>query len=121
MGRGVVTVTTALGRPHTYADGLPGHAAAETSIEAARAILARCGPLERRAYDLIAAAGPNGLTDQELEDMAHDSERRTLRPRRVALYRKGLVANSGRHRATEGHRAGIVWVAVTPGGQGKLL
>jgi hypothetical protein len=64
--------------------------------------------LERMVLEVIRAAGALGATDAEIDYECDRS--RTLRPRRVALVKRGLVKDSGRTRVTSSGRKATVWV-----------
>jgi hypothetical protein len=78
---------------------------------AARAPAGRAG---RAVRSFIQSRGQRGATDEELIEavMAYGYAMNTIRPRRVELVRAGVVADSGRTRATGSGRDAIVWVAV---------
>jgi hypothetical protein len=97
----------------TYPD-TPGHRGIETSVEAADAIAPATGRLQTMAYGAIRAAGPQGLTADELAAVINVS-RWAIQPRTTELRRKLLITDSGmRRRNVTGKRA-IVWVAVEEG------
>lgn len=55
------------------------------------------------------------MTDAELDQ--HMGHSRTVRPRRVELTARGLVADSGARRATDTGRQAIVWKITDVGAQ----
>ena len=65
---------------------------------------------ETRVYRALVAAGPQGLTDEEIATQLHLGGN-TARPRRVALLDRGQVRWSGRTRPTVRGRAANVWIA----------
>ena len=76
--------------------------------------------LELQTLYLFAYAGAGGLTDEELDAEGALSIlpfKRTLRPRRVALWHKGFIdaAPGGRTRKTSTGRQACVWVITTKG------
>lgn len=89
----------------------------ETSLEAAIAIAKSLPNLEGRVYDILAAQGASGATDEEIA-MAYPSwtgetrKEATLRARRVSLTAKGLVLDSGQTRPGVSGRQMTVWVVV---------
>lgn len=95
--------------------GMPPHQPRDTSIDAAHAIQAQVGRLQRLVLDHLIECGERGATDFELEQalsMAHQ----TVSARRRELVQKNLVMDSGMRRATEKSKA-RVWV-VAPEGYG---
>lgn len=82
-----------------------------TSRRAAASIEHVAGTRRQVVYDLIVAAGADGLTDDEGEShLEWKSQQWT--PRRHELLRLGLIRDSGRRRRTSSGRTAIVWIAV---------
>ena len=93
----------------TYPDA-PGHRQVETSVAAADAFAPKLGRLQRMAEGAIKAAGPHGLTADELAArLAMD--RWSIQPRTSELKRKGLIRDSGRRRPNCTGKCAIVWIA----------
>ena len=93
----------------SYPDA-PGHRGVDTSIAAADAIAPKLGRLQRLAETTIRAAGPDGLTADELAARL-EMERWSIQPRTTELSRKGMIRASGRRRRNVTGKAAIVWVA----------
>lgn len=91
------------------AESAPYQRHSATSKAAAEALAPRLGKLEALALDAFRAAGHDGLTDDELDAVTCATS--TLRPRRVGLAQKGLLASANRTRATRMGRVALVWVA----------
>ena len=92
--------------PARLYDGTPPHERAATSHAAAVAILPSQGTLRRRVFELICAAEPRGLTDEQgiaISGMAAN----TWRPRRVELVQLGLIRHEGERRTSSGRMAQI--------------
>ena len=95
--------------------GMPPHQPRDTSIEAAHAIQAQAGRLQRLVLDHLIERGERGATDYEMEqalEMAHQ----TVSARRRELVQKNLVMDSGMRRRTAKSKA-RVWV-IAPEGYG---
>jgi hypothetical protein len=60
----------------------------------------------RRAFE---DAGPEGLADHELEQALPRLSANSVRPRRVYMTKKGILADSGRRRAAPSGTPCIVW------------
>jgi hypothetical protein len=79
-----------------------------TSVDAARQVSVKIHELHRAVFAAVLAAGPDGLTDRELEQLppfAHYGPS-TIRKRRSELYQSGYLT----HQST---RHGLmVWVPV---------
>ncbi|MEG3154465.1 hypothetical protein [Sphingomonas sp. RB1R13] len=88
----------------------PGHRGVDTSIAAAADIAPKLGRLQRLAEETIRAAGPVGLTADELAEQV-DLPRWTIQPRTTELRLKGLVVDSGMRRPNCTGKAARVWVA----------
>lgn len=89
--------------------GVP-HSGSQTSRNAAERIAPVATAQAARVFHAIAAAGADGRTDHELQQllgMTGDSER----PRRWSLQRAGLIRDSGQRRKSPAGRAAIVWIA----------
>jgi hypothetical protein len=112
--------------PLPGASPVPYQAHSTTSREAAewQDRTGHAANLELRVLWLFAYAGDIGLTDEELDVAGEQYDlafKRTLRPRRVALWHKGLIdaAPGGRTRRTSTGRQAVVW-QITPKGEGCL-
>lgn len=89
----------------------PAQRHSPTSIAAAESVQPHAAALRAKVLEAIQAAGEQGLTDlecQELLSMPGD----TQRPRRRELEQAGLIKDSGRTRATRYGKEAVVWVAV---------
>lgn len=92
----------------TYPDA-PGHRNVETSVAAADALAPKLGRLQRMAQATIRAAGPRGLTAEELAARL-DMDRWSIQPRTSELRRKGLIRDSGHLRPNSTGKLAIVWI-----------
>lgn len=92
----------------SYADGGAGHCGVDTSIDGALYVQAKLGRLQAAAFNLIAAAGPNGATCDEI-GAALDWAVYLVRPRATELQRMGKVIDSGVRRNGACGRPVIVW------------
>lgn len=81
-----------------------------TSHAAAVAIEPHAGTLESRVLSYLRARAEFGATDEEIAYMLGMNPS-TQRPRRLALWRKGLIEPKGERLTRSGRRA-QVWVAV---------
>ena len=106
--------------------GTPYQAHSTTSREAAewQNRTGAAATLELYVLRLFMGASFYGMTDEELDERGEIEGlpfKRTLRPRRVALWHKGLIdaAPGGRTRRTSTGRQAVVWV-ITPKGEGCL-
>lgn len=88
----------------------PGHRNVETSIAAALALAPKLGRLQNSALKGIRAAGPNGLTADELAARL-EMDRWSIQPRTSELRRKGLIRDSGQRRPNCTGKLAIVWIA----------
>jgi hypothetical protein len=78
-----------------------------TSREAAEKIVTKLRPLQQQVYAVMKAAGPEGLTDLDLESKC-GSHGSTYRTRRSELTGKGLIVDTGRKRLQRGSYR-IIW------------
>lgn len=88
----------------------PGHRGVDTSLSAARAIEMSTGRLQRIALREIRAAGPRGLTTNELSARVRIG-RDSIQPRTSELRELGLIRDSGARRLNANGKRAIVWVA----------
>jgi hypothetical protein len=91
----------------------PGDRGTDTSAEAAAAIAADCGRLQRLVFTAVFAAGEAGLTTNEIAarlEIGRDS----IQPRTSELKALGRIRDSGRRRANANGKSAIVWIAVQP-------
>lgn len=88
----------------------PGHRNVDTSVAAANALAHKLGPLQRMARAAIRAAGPRGLTADELAERL-DMDRYSIQPRTSELKRKGFIRDSGLRRKNASGKMAIVWIA----------
>lgn len=87
-----------------------GHRAVDTSIAAAEAINGDLPRLQRMVRNVIAEAGPKGITCDEIA-AALDWNRFRVRPRTSELRTAKRIADSGRRRKNDASGvAAIVWV-----------
>lgn len=91
----------------------PGHRHVDTSRAAADALAPKLGRLQRIAEATIRAAGPNGLTADELAARLN-MDRWSIQPRTSELRRKGLIRDSGQRRPNVTGKLAIVWIAAPP-------
>jgi hypothetical protein len=98
----------------TLFDDPPAQASSPTSVAAADAIAPVAATLRRLVYEAIAAAGADGLTDEEML-AAVGLQPSSGRPRRIELVRAGLVVDSGRTRMTKSNRKAVVWTTNNTG------
>lgn len=82
----------------------------DTSKSAAEAIEPKVGTLRRKVLDRIRLTGSYGVTDEQGWH-ALNMDQNTYRPRRIELWRAGLVKDSGKRRRTTKGRTAVVWVA----------
>lgn len=82
-----------------------------TSHVAARRALGKSGNKRHTIYDLVCAAGENGMTDEELERATVDKHQ-SVSACRNGLVKDGWLMNSGRERPQENGNPAIVWVAL---------
>lgn len=78
-----------------------------TSQEAAEQIMPKAGTLRAMILEYLQARGVQGATDHEIQQ-ALGLEGSTQRPRRVELYRMGLIKESGQRETKSGRKA-TVW------------
>jgi hypothetical protein len=79
----------------------------DTAAKAYANVLDRSGTQRRAVFDLLCAAQPTGMTDEELFNASRIVQART---RRKELCEKGFVVDSGRRRLTERGQDAAVWV-----------
>lgn len=92
---------------------LPPYSEPTTSKDAAKALKpSRREITLEKVYAFIAAAGPYGATDEEIQ-IGLAMAGNTQRPRRGELLEGGRIAQSGT-RLTQSGRQAKVWVATTP-------
>jgi len=89
----------------------PGHRDVDTSVEAAQAIKPHLGRLQKTVCDIIIAAGPKGLTTNEIADRLN-IDRGSVQPRTSELRARGLIIDSKVRRFNPNGKRAIVWVAV---------
>lgn len=82
----------------------------ETSRQAAEAIQPSLGRMQNRVYQYFLDAGEHGATDEEVQ-LALDMNPSSQRPRRIELYQRGLIKESGQVRKTTSGRNAAVWLA----------
>lgn len=84
-----------------------------TTVAARVSIHPHAKNLRQRVFLAIYEAGAHGATLDELE-VRLSLAGNTVRPRRIELQERGLVADSGRTRLTRSGRASVVWVIPEP-------
>lgn len=87
----------------------PAQVHSPTSQAAASEIRPLASALRRAVFEEIARRGVAGATDDEIQQ-ALGMNPSTERPRRIELWRAGLVADSGQRRPTATGRLAVVWV-----------
>lgn len=80
-----------------------------TSLDAFDQIADTAPTLRERVHAAITLAGPEGLTDEEMQNTLNLNPS-TQRPRRGELVALNKVKDSGRTRETASGRKAIVWV-----------
>lgn len=95
--------------PISYAEGGAGHRGVETSMAAAQAIQDSLPRLQKAVLSAIHAAGPRGLTCDEVAERL-GWERWRVRPRTSELRRDCRIVDSGARRKSLAGVASIVWV-----------
>lgn len=89
---------------------LPYVADSDTSRAAAEQAAPRAAVGRSRVLELLRAALPDGLTDEQIARTLRMNPS-TERPRRIELVRAQLVVDSGRTRHTRAKVRAVVWVA----------
>jgi hypothetical protein len=89
----------------------PGVRKSATSMAAAKLMDGKRAPLLAQIYNLLLGLLPDGLTDEEGQEMLSLAGN-TYRPRRGELEEAGLVKNSLLTRPTRAKRQAVVWIAV---------
>lgn len=87
----------------------------ETSLDAAISMSPFAAACRQRVFDLLADSGAMGLIDEEQQNLL-GMRGNTQRPRRIELFRMGLIAPSADKRPTRSGRMAVVWQAV-PGAE----
>lgn len=90
-----------------------GHDHPETAHKAAAKAMPRSGTLRRQVYDTIAAAGPRGATDDEIEKGLNRSHQ-SVSGARNTLSGDDLIRDSGLRRKTRYRNDAIAWVVTNP-------
>lgn len=88
----------------------PAQMHSPTSIDAAQQIEPHMPRLRAEVLGVCRVSGPHGATDEEMQ-MALVMPANTQRPRRVELWKMGLICDSGQKRKTRSGRNAVVWVA----------
>jgi hypothetical protein len=89
----------------------PGVRKSATSMAAAKLMDGKRAPLLSQIYHLLLGVLPDGLTDEEGQNLL-SLNGNTYRPRRVELEEAGLVKDSLTTRPTASKRKAVVWTAV---------
>lgn len=92
----------------------PPYSRPGTSARAAENAERFMGRMQRRVLDALVRRAAKGGTDEEVMDELGTSPN-GVRPRRVELEARGLVADSGQKRKTRYGLDAIVWVATDAG------
>lgn len=95
----------------TLFDDPPAQAHSSTSVAAADAIAPVAATLRRMVLEAIAAAGADGLTDEEGAERVGINGN-TYRPRRRELEQANRIYDSGQTRPTKSGRQATVWRVV---------
>ena len=82
----------------------------DTSRASAESLAWKVSELQRLALTII-ALHPDGITDEQLDVVAHRNPRNPLRPRRVELMRMGFVRDSGRRDVNSSGKEAVLWIA----------
>ena len=90
----------------------PYQAHSAPSIAAAEAIEPTAGTLRALVLQFIRTMGSHGATDEEIQQGC-EIDPSTQRPRRIELWRAGLVQDSGKTRPTRSGRKATVWVCAS--------
>lgn len=88
----------------------PGHRGVDTSVAAAEDIGPNLGRLQKSVHAEIKAAGPAGLTTNEIAARL-DIDRSSVQPRTSELKVRGMIADSGMRRLNASGKRAIVWIA----------
>ena len=88
----------------------PAQMHSATSIDAAKQIEPHMTRLRAEVLGVCRFSGPHGATDEEMQ-IALVMPANTQRPRRIELWRLGLIRDSGERRKTKSGRKAVVWVA----------
>lgn len=88
----------------------PDHRKFDTSVAAANELAPKLGRLQKMAGAAIRAAGPRGLTADELAERL-DMDRYSIQLRTSELRRKGFIRDRGRRRKNSSGKMAIVWVS----------
>lgn len=83
----------------------------DTSKAAAEAIEPALNSLRGQVLARLRMVGEYGMTDEQIQH-ALNMDPSTERPRRIELWRAGLVKDSGKRRRTSKNRIAVVWVAI---------
>jgi hypothetical protein len=97
----------------------PGHRNVDTSVAAANELAPKLGRLQKMAEAEIRAAGPRGLTADELAEQV-DMDRYSIQPRTSELRQKGFIRDSGRRRKNASGKMAIVWIGNVTGTNSEL-
>ncbi len=97
----------------TYKGKPPSVRGSDTSRAAAESMTTSAPTLRTKVLRLIIAAGPRGLTDDEIE-VVTGMRHQTASARRRELVLGGKVQDSGGRRRTRSGRGATVWVYVEP-------
>lgn len=90
----------------------PSQAHSGTSQAAAESMRENAGTLRARVLTALREAGPDGLTDEQMQTRLGMNPS-TQRPRRIELVKAGRVVATPGTRPTASGRSATVWVATT--------
>lgn len=90
---------------------LPAQSHSATSRAAADSVRESAGSLRARVLSALREAGPDGLTDEQMQTRLAMNPS-TQRPRRIELVKAGKVVAALACRPTASGRAATVWIAV---------
>lgn len=94
-----------------YPDGLPGHARAETSRQAAEAVAPMLRDRQQRVLDAIRSRGSAGATADEVLEALGLWNPNHVAPRVTELAALGLIERTGERRRTRSGCLADVWRA----------
>lgn len=100
--------------------GTPPHNGTDTSKAAAEKAKPKAKTVRQQLFELIAAAGPQGMTADEVGSST-GRPAQSVSARLKELQELGLIKDSGRRRDTRYGRAARVYVLTNTAKQGKLL
>jgi predicted transcriptional regulator len=82
----------------------------DTSKAAATEARSKTMLIRAQVLSYLRTRGSIGCTDEEMQELL-GLPQNTQRPRRVELFQRGLIIDSGVRRKTKSGRTAVVWVA----------